>query len=865
MRSTRLARVLAALLPPRARRDLFEPALCDLDAQRHGRRANAARLILLFLDCWRVAPAEILSMFLKDLRHAFRLLRRDALFTATVVLTLTLGVGANVAVFALVNAVLLRPLPYPDADRLAVVEHRSRQTGFTKPFIAIGDHIDLRARQTVFEAFAGYGHGPIVVHGDEDIWEGEALTATEELFTVLRAEPFAGRVFDAADMHPNAARVAMLGYEFWQRHFGGDLSVIGRAVPLGMGRLPHQVVGIAPPHFRFPPTTTSDVIVPLRLPPAAPAARTSGWTFVVGRLAEGVTPEQAGAQMAALSQQMEQEHPEQNQGSEYYVKPLRDALVGDTRPALLQMLGAVGVVLLIACVNVANLLAARSIGRRREMAVRVALGAGRRQILMQLVAESIALGVVSGIAALAFAYWTVPALVSQVPASLNLNANQSIAFDGTVLGFAALVSFGTALAFGLFSGLGLRRDIAAATLTSSRGTTSSTARRASSALVVAEIALAIVLLASAGLVLRSFASLLAIDPGFRADGVLTASVAASPQRYPDEASRAVFQRQVFDAIRALPGVEAVGSAAVTPLTGNTWSAPLDRVDRPSPQGQRPPEVGWQAATAGYFSALRIPLLEGRLFDDARDTPGSAPVVIVSAAVRDRHFDGASPIGKRVRVGDSEAEVVGVVGNIRRSTITDQPWADLYFPQSQSPSLSMGLFVRTASDPATLAGPLLAAIRGVDPQVLVRRVEPFERTVRESTQVTRLALWLLGVFAATALALAAVGIYGVMSYSVRQRTRELGTRVALGATPLNILGMVMTQGLRLTIAGAVIGLVGAAIAGRALASLLFDTQPAEPFVLVGAALVLALTAMAACYLPARRAARVDPDRTLTLPG
>lgn len=863
MRESRVRRVLASLLPPRLRRDVFEPSACDLDADRAraGRRPPRLALVLLFLDCWRLAPSEVFSMFLNDLRHAFRLLRRDPLFTATIVVTLALGVGANVSVFAVVNAVLLRPLPYADADRLVMLEHRDRRTGLTKAFIAVGDHVDIRARQQAFEAFAGFGSGPTVIHGETDSWEGSALMATAELLPALRVQPFAGRVLNEADMHPTAARVALLGYEFWQQHLGGDPGVVGRSIAIGMARVPHQIVGIAPPGFRFPITAPADVILPLRLPAAPPANRRAGWTFAVARLAPGVSLDEAQAQLAALAANLESEHPEQNQGSEYRLEPLRDAFVGESRTALVQMLAAVGLVLLIACVNVANLLAARSLGRRQEMAVRVALGAGRRQILMQLVAESLALGAISGACALAFAWWAVPALVSLVPASLNLGAARDIGLDGTVLAFAALVSLGTSLVFGLFSGLGLRRDTTAGTLTSTRGTTGgAAARRASAVLVVAEIAIAIVLLTGAGLVLRSFANLLSVDPGFRTDNVLTLSIAAPPARYPDAPARAAFNRRVFDTIRALPGVQAVGTAAVMPLTGNVWSVPFDRADRPVPAGERAPDVGWQAASEGYFTALGIPLLEGRLFSSA-DTADSPDVVIISEAIRDRFFDGQPAVGRRVRLGDGEAEIVGVVGSIRRGSLTDAPWADMYFSQEQSPAASMNLFIRTSDDPMVLVPALRGTLREIDDAMIVRQVRLLDDVAAESVQITRLVLWLLGLFAATALALAAVGIYGVMSYAVRQRMRELGTRAALGATPGSLLRLVMGNGARIAAAGTAIGLAASLLAGRALQSLLFSTAPSDPAVLAGAAGLLAVTAMLACYLPARRASRVDPVQTL----
>lgn len=863
MRERRLARWLAALLPPATRHDVFEPAACDLEAARvhAGRRGGSLRLILLFLDCWRLAPAEMLPMFIRDVQHAFRLLRRDLLFTAAVVLTLAIGVGANVSVFAVVNAVLLRPLPYADAERLVMIQHRSTRTGLTKSFIAIGDHVDLRTRQTAFSQFAGYGHGPTVVHGPNEAWDASALAATAELLPALGVRPAEGRAFEQADMHPGAARVAMLGYDFWQRHFGGDPGVVGRIVPIGLTRDPHRIVGIAPPGFAFPIANAADVIVPMRLPADAPAARTSGWTFAVARLAEGVTLEQAGAHLQTLSRQMEAEHPEQNQGSEYFVTPIRDAMVGETRTALVYLLAAVGLVLLIACVNVANLLAARALGRRHEMSVRVALGAGRRQILMQLVAESLALGLVACVAALGFAYWALPALVSLVPASLNLDAPGRIGIDGVVLAFASALSVGTALLFGLFSGLGLRRDATAGTLTASRGSTSGgVARTASAALVVVEIAIAIVLLAGAGLVLRSFAALLAVDPGFRTTGVVTVNLAVPPARYGDAPARAALQRRLFESLRALPGVDAVGSASVVPLTGNHWTAPLARADRPLPAGERPPEVGWQSATAGYFQALDIPLVEGRLFDDVRDGVDAPPVVIISAAARDRYFPGESPVGRRLRTGDGEAEIVGVVGSIRRAALTDEPWADLYFAQSQSPGASMTLFVRGDGNDA-LPAAIRATLREVEPGMLIRSVTPLAEIAGESVQVTRLVLWLMGLFAVAALALAALGIYAVMSYAVRRRMRELGTRAALGATPASLLRLVLGEGARLTMAGAAVGATGALGVGRALAGIMPDAPAADPLVLAVATSALAAVAMLACYVPARRAARVDPVRTL----
>ena len=863
MRDSRLRRLLGAMLPGRLRRDLFDPAAHDLEGERlrMGDRRPRFGLVLLFLECWRLAPAEVLSMFLNDLRHAFRLLYRDPGFTLTAVLTLTLGVGANVTVFAVVNALLLRPLPYPDADHLVILEHRDRRTGITKEFIALGDHVDLRARQASFESVAGYGHGRSVLYVNNEPVDVASLAASPELLSTLRAVPHAGRALSAEDARQGAAPVVMLGYEFWQRHFGGDPTVVGRSIKIGLNPLMRQIVGIAPPGFRFPAAATTDVIFPMGLPAQAPANRKNGWTFAVARLKPGVTVEAANSELTALSLQMQQEHPTQNQGSEYFAVPVRDAMVGDTKSALMLLLAAVGLVLLIACANVANLLAARSLGRRQEMSIRVALGAGRGKIVAQLLAESVALAVVAGTCAVLFARWAIPALVSLMPASVRVATPESIRIDVTVLLFAALISLMTTVAFSLFSALGFRRDNTAGTLVSpGRVTTGAAVRRATSTLVAAEIALALVLLTGAGLVLRSFSNLLSVDPGFRADGVLRADFGAPVDRYRDVGARVALHERIFEAVQALPGVEAVGVGVVTPLTGNNWTAGFERADRPVPQGQRPPDVGWQSASGGYFRALGIPLLAGRLFT-TEDGPSAPPVVIISDAIRDQFFKGEDPVGRKVKLGNGDAEIVGVVGNIRRAALTDAPRLDLYFPQEHSPANAITLFVRTSGDPMQLAAPLRATLRTVEPGMLVRDIKSMDEVTRESVEVTRLALSLLVAFAVTAIALAGVGIYGVMSYVVRQRMREIGTRMALGATPGGILWLVLGHGARIAIAGTLIGLATSFIAGRALRSLLFATSPTDPWILLAAAGVLFVTALAACYLPARRATRVDPVRTL----
>jgi predicted permease len=800
-------------------------------------------------------------MFIQDVRHAFRLLRRDPGFTITAVLTLTLGVGANVAVFAVVNALLLRPLPFVDAERLVILEHRDRRTGLTKEFIAIGDYVDLRARQTSFESLAAYGTGRNVIYVNNEPVDASALGASPELLATLRMVPYAGRAIEAADAKQGAAPVIMLGYSFWQQHLGADPSIVGRSLRIGLNPLMRQVVGIAPPGFRFPASSQTDLILPMTLPAQAPAQRKNGWTFAAARLKPGVTFEQATTELQALSRQMEQEYPTQNQGSEYFAVSMRDAMVGDTRSALVLLLAAVGLVLLIACANVANLLAARSLARRQEMSIRIALGAGRGRILVQLLAESLALATVAGTCAVLFARWAIPALVSLLPSSVSVAAPDAIGVDTTVLFFAGGVSLITSVVFSLFSALGFRRDNTAGTLVSpGRVTTGTAVRRATSTLVAGEIALALVLLTGAGLVLRSFSNLLSVDPGFTSSGVLTANFGAPFDRYREIGARVALQQRMFEAIRQIPGVEAVGVAAVTPLTGNNWTVGFERADRPLPAGQRPPDVGWQSATGGYFRAMNIPLRAGRFFSP-QDGPSGPPVVIISEAIQDQFFRGENAVGHKVKVGDSQAEIVGVVGNIRRAALTDAPRMDMYFPEEHSPSNASTLFVRTSGDPAQLGPALRAALREVEPGMLVRNIRSMDEIARESVEVPRLALSLLVAFAITAIALAGVGIYGVMSYVVRQRMREIGTRMALGATPGGILWLVLGHGARIALAGTLAGLAASFAAGRALRALLFATSPNDPEILFAAAGLLLATAIAACYFPARRATRVDPVKTL----
>ena len=881
-----LGEMLAGLLPRGLRDEVFEPARRDLEIDRLNERTAAGRwggvrhglrLILLFLDCWRIAlrdprllyhgsgPADEASsgrepaMFLHSMRHAFARMVREPGFAVVVVLVLGLGVGANVAVFAVVEAVLLRPLPYADAARLAIVEHRDVPTGITKEFIAIGDYVDMVERQTAFESIAGYGTYQATVYGEGDPLQVGALVVAPGMFEMLRVRPLLGRTLGAEDSREGAAPTMMLGYALWRDRFGADAAVLGRSVRIGTTT--RTVVGIAPAGFRFPPSADTDVILPMPVPIVAPASRRSGWTFAAARLAPAATLESATANLAAIARQMEAEHPEQNAGSTYSAVSLRDALVGDTKAALVLLLGAVGVVLLIGCANVANLQLARALARRREIAVRLALGAGRRQVAGMLLAESFALALVATAAGLLFAHWGVRALVALVPASVQVPGIDDVRLNGAVLAFAVALAVATALVFGALTAFTVRLESARDVLVSAgRSTTGRLARRATSALVVIEVALAVVLLFGAGLILRSFAGLLAVDPGFRYDDVLTAEIQLPPDRYQEPDARIAFYARAFDALRALPGVAAVGAGVVVPLTGNNWTVPFERADRPVAAGERPPDVGWQQASGGFFEALEIPLLAGRLFD-GRDRPDSPPVVIISEAVQERFFAGENAVGRQVRLGEETAEIVGVVGDIRRAGLDDSPRADMYFPFERVTGTQITLFVRAAPDARDLPAAVRSALRGIEPGTAILSLTPFEDIVSESVRVTQLVLWLLTVFAGAALLLAAVGIYGVMAYVVRQRTREIGTRMAVGATRGDIVRLVMREGGAVAATGIATGLALALVTTRLLRSVLFGVSPADPATLAGAVGVLAAAMLLACYLPARRASSLDPARTL----
>ena len=869
-------RGLGRFLPRAAERELFHPSLEDLRAQHPGGIRWRIAIVMLWIECWRVWLIAVansrhhaagptagrrslsknhIAMFIQDLRRAFRIFRLEPGFTAAAVLTLALGIGANTALFAVVEAVLLRPLPVTNGDEIVILRHRDTNTGLTKEYLAIGDLIDLKARVQTLENLTEYGSVQATMYEGAEPVRIVGLSATAALFDTLQVQPAIGRLISRDDARSGAPPVVMISYDLWQTRFGSDPNIVGRGVQFVQTR--RQVIGVLPQGFHFPPNAPTDIAIPATLPAVPPANRHNGWIPAMGRLKPGQSIASVNAELDALSREFAEAFPEQNRGTHYYAESLRDALVGDTRRPLLLLLGAVGFVLLIACVNVGNLLLARALGRQQEMAVRTALGASWTRLASQVFSEAIVLSLTGGLIGVVIAWQAAPALATLVPETTQVPALKHVGLNVPVASFAVAASVVAAMLFSAVACVSLINREQRSVLASARGTSiSAGARRAASWLVAGEIALAAVLLLGAGLTLRSFANLIGVNPGFRIDHVLTLQITLPAARYRTQETIVDFYSRAMRALEDVPEIHHSGTAEVVPLTGNNWTVAFERADRPAPAGERPPDVGWQTATAGYFRALEIPLKAGRLFED-RDRLEKIVPVIISEAIADQYFAGEDPIGVRLKAGPDGAVIVGVVGNIRRGALTDQPRADLYFPGPANT-----LFVQTSDDPMSALPAIRTALRNLEPAVVVDRARTMSDFASASMAITRLAMRLLGGFAVVALVLAAIGIYGVMAYNVRRRTREIGTRVALGADRGVIIRLIMREGSLITLAGVLIGLAAGLLAARSLAAVLYGIPTADPVSLVIAALILAMTAMAACYVPARRAARIDPARTLT---
>ena len=799
---------------------------------------------------------------LRDVSFSLRIFVKSPGFSLTAILILAFGIGLTTAIFSVVNVVLLRPLPYKDPDRLVTVWGYDRPKGFDTDQVSYPDFIDWKNQNHVFESMAASTDAMYTMTGAGEPAAIIAYQFSPEYFDVMGVAPALGRTFLPDEIEPGKNHVVVLSNRLWKERFGGDRDIAGRSVKLDGN--PYTVIGVMPPSFQYPSST--ELWTPLTISPEYANDRGVRFLRIMARRKRGATLEQARTEMNTIASRLRSEYPNTNKDQDVNLIDLRTLTTGDIRPVLLVLLTAVSLVLLIACANVANLLLLRGVTRRKEMAIRAALGGSRLRMMRQLLTENILLGLVGGALGLALAYRSTDALVGMFPAAIaNLSIPQveHIPVDGWVLSFALLASLITAVVFGLLPALEASRTSSNEFLKEGgRGETGgSQGRRLRSALVISEIALSLILLAAAGLMIKSFRYLISGDLGFRPDHVLSLRILLPDYKYKTDSQRLEFGNEVVARVGALPGVESVGTVTFLPLSG-WWGirqVSNARAEAPTPES---PAAVWSSVTPAYFHALGIPLLEGRYFTP-RDENGNAPVAILSAKLARRLWPNEDPIGKLVNVQgwSGPRQVAGVVGEIRNFGLASEQRPEIYVPFAQVPSALICVAIRTAREPASLAAAAQQAVWSVDKEQAISFVVSMGQLASESIAPQHASVILIVIFAGMALLLAAIGIYGVISYSARQRTQELGIRMALGADPRAVLRLVMGEGLMLTVFGLVIGLAGAFALTRFLSSILYGVRPGDPMTFVEVALVLAAVASLAIFIPARRAMCVDPMAAL----
>jgi len=796
-----------------------------------------------------------------DLRHALRNIAKTPLFYSLVILTLALGIGANAAIFTVVNGVLLRSLPYPQPERLMMVWTHNPLQGFDKDVGTYPNFEDWRRASQSFERMSAYRGASVTLTGSGDPVQIRGALVTPEFFETMGVGPLHGRAFSSADGQAGGERVVIVGHGLWMRRFGADASVIGRSIALD--GVPYEVVGVMPASFAHP----ADAELWMPLAPVGDyralfAARGSYWLTIVGRLNPGVTQAAAQSEMDGIAARLEDQYPE-NAGIGIRLVPMHEELVGDVKQPLLVLLGAVCLVLLIACANVANLLLTRAASRQRELAIRSALGAGRGRLVRQLLTESLVLGLFGAAAGLVLAALGTDLLHALAPAELPRLSN--IEVDRQVVAYAAGASLFTSLLFGLVPALhASRRDAGEQLKDGGRtGTDGRRGGRVRAALAVGELALALVLLVGAGLLIRSFIALNREDPGFATSGVLTLRIHLPPAAYGEPARITGFYEQLVERLEALPGVEAAAAGTSLLLSRLPASASISIEGRPPlPGNAQNIPVPYDSVTPEYFSTLQIPLRRGRMFTRG-DGPQSQPVVIVNETFISRYFPGEDPLGRRVTFGDPAQPgtrwqtIVGVVADTKRGGFEREPWAETYFPMRQSPDRQAFVVLRTNGDPVSLIAAAQAAVWSIDRHQAIAGIRTVPELLAQRELNRRFTTLLLGVFASIALVLAVIGTYGVIAHGAAQRTQEIGIRIALGADRRTILRMVLIGGLRIAGAGLAIGVVGALALTHVLAGLLFGVSARDPLTFVVVPGALLVVALAACWIPARRAMRIEP--------
>ena len=789
---------------------------------------------------------------LRDARYAVRQLIKSPGFTVVAVLTLALGVGATTAIFSVVNGVLLQPLPYPESDRLVRVHEIVPQYGLFS--VAPATFLDWRQQNTVFEHIATYQGASSTFSGPEGPERLQGAQVSWDTFQLLRASPVIGTTFTADQDQPGKNNVIVISYGMWQQRFGGDTSVVGRSITLN--GTPVTIVGVMPAGFYFP-NRTAEFWRPVALNPAN-ASRGGHFLGVVARLKPGVTLDRAGTEMKAISERLAVQYPEASAGESARVVQLQEQIVGAIRPALLTLFAAVGVVVLIACANVANLLLVRASVREKEIAIRTALGAGRRRLVAQMLSESLVLAIVGGALGVVLGYLAIAPIQTLSAGSIPRVADVRV--DGSVLAFAALASIVTGILFGLAPAWqASRAGVSTVLKEGGRSSSTSGGRWVRSALLVAEVALSIILLTGAILLLRSFDKLVNVNPGFDPKSVLAFQVSLPAPSYKTPETHVTFFENLVQKLEAQPGMQSAAVVQTLPMRGDyvlsfdvRGRAPLKPGDTPS--------ANYRAISPRYFESLSIPLLRGRAFT-SQDSATGQHVAIVDEAFVKKHFAGEEPMGQGLHIGngfDGFFEIVGIVASVHYGGLDSTADPTMYVPMPQDDFATMWVLARAkAGDPGQLAVPVRQAVRDLDPGLPAYSITPLATVVSDSVAQRRFSMLLLVLFAGVALFLAAVGLYGVVSYTVSQRTREIGLRMAIGAEPSHVLGMIIGGGMKLVVVGVAIGVAGALAFSRLVRTLLFDVAPSDPTSYAVTAGLLIVVAAIACYVPARRAMRVDP--------
>ncbi|HEX7049889.1 MAG TPA: ABC transporter permease [Longimicrobiales bacterium] len=827
-----------------------------------------------------------MDRLLHDFRYALRTLRRNPGFAAVAVLTLALGIGANTAIFSVVNGVLLRPLPYPEPDEVVQIRQVG-EGGGSQLSVSYPNYVDLRDQSRSFEAMGAYGSSTAsVTAGGEGIRVGAAWV-TSGFFDVLGVEPALGRVFLPEELGVAGPAVAVVGYGYWQSRLGGDRDLSDDVVRIGDRA--YAVIGVMPPGFSFPAGTE------LWLPSDASLANQTrtGHNFrVIGRLRDGVALEQARSDLTAVARRLKARYGDDTRMSDAAVVPLREELVGRARPMLLILLGAAGFLLLIACANVVNLLLARMAARQRELSIRLALGAGARRLAVQFLTEALVLCLAGGVLGMLLAVWGVPALLAFEPGGLP--RLDEVGVDWAVLLFALAVALGAAVALGLAPALRATRTDVRGSLADGQRTQTGGAsgHRIRRILAASQVALTLVLLVGAGLLARSFLRVLAVDPGFRTKGAVVMDLwLPSPEDEAAKARTGRFYTELLGRLRAIPGVEAAGGVNVFPLTGSGGNgtfiildspdqvagmtsfeqlmrepALMARLDRMFDDPTHTGSAEFRVASQGYFEAMGIPLVRGRLFDE-RDGPDAPHVAVISESLAEARWPNEDPIGKLIEFGNMDGDlrpftIIGIVGDVRERSLVAQPEPTFYANSRQRPlkTFRYSVVMRGSIEPAGMIASARRIVRGLNPEVPLR-FRTLEQIFSASLSAQRFALLLIGTFGATALLLAVMGIYGVVSYLSTQRTQEVGIRMALGARRESVVRLLVGQGAVLALAGIAVGLLAAFVLTRFLSGMLYDVGTADPMTFAGIAVVLGGVALLASYIPARRASNVDPMVTL----